>query len=215
MAHTNWRIRGPEFTTCNCAWGCPCQFNALPTHGHCKGFMAVRVDKGHFGDVRLDGLCWAGMVSWPGAIHEGNGTLQWIIDERADGKQREALVSILTGQEAAPGTFFQIFNAVVSTTHEPLFKPIEFDIDINRRTARAVISGLLEARGEPIRNPVTEEEHEARLILPQGFEYTEAEFGSGTVKSGGQIALDTNGTHAHFAMVHWTHDGVDRSTRLA
>jgi hypothetical protein len=22
---------------CNCDWGCPCQFNAKPTHGNCEG----------------------------------------------------------------------------------------------------------------------------------------------------------------------------------
>ena len=31
MAHVDWSIKGPEIATCNCDWGCPCQFNALPT----------------------------------------------------------------------------------------------------------------------------------------------------------------------------------------
>ena len=33
MAHTDWMIRGPEIASCNCSYGCPCQFNALPTDG--------------------------------------------------------------------------------------------------------------------------------------------------------------------------------------
>src|SRR5690242_10480914 len=37
-AKTPWRIAGEEAGGCNCAWGCPCQFNALPTHGRCEGF---------------------------------------------------------------------------------------------------------------------------------------------------------------------------------
>jgi hypothetical protein len=34
------RIAGEEVGNCNCTWGCPCQFNALPTTGHCEAFLA-------------------------------------------------------------------------------------------------------------------------------------------------------------------------------
>jgi len=30
---TPWEIRTIEFANCNCAYGCPCQFNAYPTYG--------------------------------------------------------------------------------------------------------------------------------------------------------------------------------------
>ena len=33
---STWFIKGREFVHCNCAYGCPCQFNALPTHGNCQ-----------------------------------------------------------------------------------------------------------------------------------------------------------------------------------
>jgi hypothetical protein len=36
MADTKWSIKGREFVNCNCSYGCPCQFNGLPTHGHCQ-----------------------------------------------------------------------------------------------------------------------------------------------------------------------------------
>ena len=48
----------------------------------------MQIDKGRFGEVSLDGLTWGVLVSWPGAIHMGNGTFQSIVDARADGKQR-------------------------------------------------------------------------------------------------------------------------------
>ena len=38
-----------------------------------------------------------------------------------------------------------------------------------------MIPDLLESFIEPIRNPATGEEHRARIVLPGGFEYTEAE----------------------------------------
>lgn len=28
-----WLIKGPEIVTCTCDFGCPCQFNSLPTRG--------------------------------------------------------------------------------------------------------------------------------------------------------------------------------------
>jgi hypothetical protein len=51
MATVNWEIRAREFGSCTCAYGCPCQFNAPPTHGHCDAALAMEIDEGHFGDV--------------------------------------------------------------------------------------------------------------------------------------------------------------------
>jgi hypothetical protein len=43
------------------------------------------IEEGYFGAIRLDGLRAALITSWPGAIHEGNGTMQVIIDDRSVG----------------------------------------------------------------------------------------------------------------------------------
>ncbi len=32
-----WHLTGQVIVTCNCDWGCPCNFNALPTQGKCEG----------------------------------------------------------------------------------------------------------------------------------------------------------------------------------
>ena len=74
MAQINWYIEGIEVSNCNCDYACPCQFESRrPTHGDCRGFAAVRIDKGNFGDVALDGLVAALLYAWPGPIYEGNG----------------------------------------------------------------------------------------------------------------------------------------------
>ena len=86
---TSWRIAGEEFGSCNCAWGCPCQFNALPTHGRCEAFLGCLVSDGYFGNTRLDGIRFARLYWWPGAIHEGNGVRRTIVDEQATKEQRE------------------------------------------------------------------------------------------------------------------------------
>jgi hypothetical protein len=36
VAKPAWSIEGPHFINCNCDYGCPCQFNALPKDGYCR-----------------------------------------------------------------------------------------------------------------------------------------------------------------------------------
>lgn len=56
MTFTEWMIRGPSISSCNCSYGCPCQFNALPTNGNCRAAVGMQIEKGHYGKVKLDGL---------------------------------------------------------------------------------------------------------------------------------------------------------------
>ena len=86
-----WMIRGKEFGNCNCAFGCPCQFNSPSTHGHCQGIANVLIEEGNFNDMPLDGLCFVVILKWPGEVADGNGEQQVVIDEHANPDQREAL----------------------------------------------------------------------------------------------------------------------------
>src|SRR5262245_13250077 len=93
--------------------------------GTCRAVLAWRIDDWHWGDVRLDGLHAINTYAWPGAIHEGNGSMQSIIDERANQPQRRALAGIQQGERADPGAImFQIYRTMCVTLHEPLFKLI-------------------------------------------------------------------------------------------
>lgn len=208
MAYIDWSIRGPEVTSCNCNWGCPCQFNSLPSHGHCRAAVAMRIDKGHFGKLRLDGLRWVGVFAWPGAIHEGRGEALPIVDERADAPQREAILKILSGQETEPGaTIFNVFATTFEKVHDPVFAHIEFEADIENRVARFAVDGLVESNVGPITNPVTGEAHCARVSLPHGFEYREAEYASSATHAERPIALDWTKGHSHLTMLHMTQHG--------
>jgi hypothetical protein len=209
MTETNWTIKGREFLHCNCAYGCPCQFNGLPTHGHCRAVGVIQIDDGHHGDTVLDGLTIAMVAAWPGAIHEGHGQVVPVVDERANEDQREALLRIMSGLDTAEGTtFFQVFSTTWETVHDPVFAPIQFDMDIDGRSARVNIPGVMEARGEPIRNPVTGEVHRARINLPDGFEYDTCEVGRGWAKTQGALPIELTDSHAHFARLHMTESGV-------
>ena len=65
---------GPSFGSCNCDYGCPCQFESKPILGHCCGFEAVEILEGRFGDTKLDSLRFVMRSNWPGPIYEGRAT---------------------------------------------------------------------------------------------------------------------------------------------
>lgn len=207
---TPWEIHGQSLANCNCAFGCPCQFNALPTDGTCEAAAGFEVRSGRYGEVALDGLRAGMMIKWPGPIHEGNGQMQIIIDESASPAQREALEKIISGQDTEEmATMWWVFAATAPNRLATLYKPIDLKIDIDKRTGRVAIPGVFELSAEPIRNPVTGAEHRARIDLPQGFEYRIAEMGSGTTKTSGAIALDKNaGTYAQFNELHLSNKGI-------
>jgi hypothetical protein len=209
MVMVDWRIKGVSFGNCNCDYGCPCQFESLPTQGGCQGFAINRIDEGHFGDVKLDGLCVATLYSWPGPIFEGNGALQTVIDERADLAQREAIEKIVHGEETEPGaTHWWVFREMSSTVHETLIMPIEFQVDVDGRTAQVSIPGILESRGEPIKSPVSGEAHRVRIDLPHGIEFRMAEVGTASSKASGAVKLDLKDSYGQFSRLHHTGSGI-------
>ncbi len=211
MTRTDWMIRGPEIVTCNCDYGCPCQFNALPNGGWCTAIGAMQIIAGHYGSVALDGLRWATLAAWPGPIHLGHGSIQRIIDDSADAAQRQALLNIMSGRDSVPGTtFFDVFAAMADTIHPPLFLPIEFEADIESCEGHFRVPGVVEAHTTAIRNPVTGTPHHAKISLRHGFEFSEAECASGSASTQGLITLNTEGAHAHLAMLHLTGHGLVR-----
>lgn len=208
MANAQWRLEGEWLKNCTCAFGCPCDFNARPTNGDCKGFVGMRITKGHYEQTDLSGLSFFVTVAFPGALHEGNGQAQPIIDERATAQQREALFDILSGKSSNEGTLFNIFSLIVTTLHDPVFAPIQFEFDQEARTARVAIPGVLETEVEPIKNPVTGLPHRIQVMMPEGFEHRGAEVASASIRSTAAIAFETQGTHSSLARVVHTPEGV-------
>lgn len=211
MTETQWMFKGREFLNCSCAYGCPCQFNALPTHGYCRAVAGAEIDEGYHGSTRLDGLRFVGIFRWPGAIHEGKGEAAIVVDERATADQRNALLRILSGQDTEAGaTIFNVFASTLEKVHEPIFSRIDFEVDIDKRRARLAVPGVTEGRGEPIKNPVTGANHRVRIDMPEGFEYTLAEAGRGWTKASHPMAFDLSDSYAHFAPLHLSQSGVVR-----
>jgi hypothetical protein len=166
-----------------------------------------RVETGYFGATRLDGATFAGIVSFPGAVHEGNGTMQPVFDEKTTPEQREALAMLMS----APGaTFLEIIAIMCPDQRKPIVAPIEFEADSERRVARIRIPGILDVDIQPIKNPITGEEHRARIDLPNGFEYKQAEVANAGRLSAtceAPLAFSLRDTHSHLNRIDWSNAG--------
>jgi hypothetical protein len=211
MAKDQWVIHGVEYANCNCNWGCPCQFGAPTTYGHCEAVVAGHIEEGAFNETKLDGLDWALLLYWPGEIAQGNGTEQAIIDKRADADQREALRKILHGESTAPGaTHFFVYSSTMSTVLDTLYTPIDLSIDVDARTANLKIGDMVTSVGAPIMSAFDGHATRSGISLPDGFEYTYAEMGNGNTTARAGIKLDLKDSYGQFNLLHMNQDGVIR-----
>lgn len=171
----SWAWEADYLQACNCDYGCPCEFSAPPTLGYCEGTGAWKINKGHFGDLSLDGLAVGFAAHWPKAIHEGNGTLALFIDENASEAQREALVTICSGQ--AGGLPFEILATTFTKVLGPFFAPFDFKFNGNENSVH--VGEHLDIATEDIKNPVTGEPESVRIEHGTGFIFQNAEALSG------------------------------------
>src|SRR5882724_12889716 len=89
---------------------------------------------------RIDGVRFAVLLHFPGALHEGNGSLQRVVDEGATREQREAIEEIASG--AHGGALFEIFAAIAPDVRQTLYLPITIECDRDRRTGTVRIPGI-------------------------------------------------------------------------
>jgi len=80
----SWELEADELVSCNCAYGCPCQFNALPTYGYCEAVAGIAIKRGRFGDVKLiatPSQHFSGRTLW-----DGDRTLwaSWVIESGSE-----------------------------------------------------------------------------------------------------------------------------------
>ncbi|AHD03687.1 DUF1326 domain-containing protein [Leisingera methylohalidivorans] len=205
-----WMIKSHTFGNCNCASNCGCQFNLPSTHGFCQFVEAGYLEDGYFNEVSLTGLKWAFMIIWPGEIAEGNGRELIIIDEYADELQREALKKIILGETGEPGTnHFSVFNSTCSEVFDPVFAPIELEINLSARVAKLDIPGYVKATGEPIVNEFNGDAFHIAIARPSGsFEFTYAEIGRGTASVSGPLEMELEASFAQYCVHHYDQDGL-------
>src|SRR6266436_671852 len=103
-----------------------------------------------------------------------------------------------TGRSSRP-------SAPIWSSHS---SPRSASMSIGRNGKRqSGIKGIAESDIEPIKNPATGEEHRARIALPNGFEYKEAEMGNTVncrVSAGDKLTFQLKNTYAQLNAFDWS-----------
>lgn len=189
----NYHLKGRLLGACNCAWGCACSFEEPPSFGTCEGVYLWQVDSGHYDGVELDGLVISEVSEFPEAIHLGNGTSVYLVDERATEDQRQAIESMV--RKEAP---FSVF--IDLTTQFMGFRYVRFQAMIDGINSHATTPGKLDMHLAPMKNPVTGEDELATLNKPTGFtsQIQELCTTSAFKFDGEDLSVDFPGKYAEF-----------------
>src|SRR2546427_1164138 len=94
---TKFVVEGDYFEACSCKVMSSCIFLAPATEDHCDVFIGWHIRNGKMGDVDLNGLNAALVVSSPKQMTDGGWKLALYIDERASKAQADALTGIFSG----------------------------------------------------------------------------------------------------------------------
>jgi hypothetical protein len=187
----SWKLSGEVLISCNCAFGCPCNFNALPTTGKCEGGWTWHVTRGSFDGVPLDGLNFSIYVNWPGAIHEGNGEGVFLVDERANDRQRAALARLIHGDVGGP---WGVLAWTWPKLHGPVAVP--YEVEFKGIASRVKAGNVLEVESTTIRNPVNNAEVHPGMVLPEGIVVKKADLGCSKVfRVREQVPMDHTGQY--------------------
>ena len=165
-----WNFEAEYIQSCNCAYGCPCNFNALPTLGNCEAFVAWHIKTGMFGKTRLDGVTFAWGLAWPQAIHMGNGAGRVYIDSKASPEQGKAIEAITSGKHG--GGVFTVFPSTFSRAYP--MKAATIDFRFKGHDSSFAVDGIGEVQSEHVRNPVTGAMFEGQIVLPGGLNMKKA-----------------------------------------
>lgn len=198
----NWSVEADYVETCNCDYGCPCNFNGFPTYGFCRSLILFHIRSGNYGSTNLDGLDVVTAVSWPKAIHEGNGTVQWFLTKNISQEQKDAVIAIFSGQAKGDGPF-----ALFAPTYKYILEPqlVDLHVDINGKKSSFSIPGVLDVMLENFVNPVTGEEQDTRIQLPKGFIFKLAEAAKTKIMniSTPNHNFDDSGKNAFYSVVNY------------
>ena len=199
----SWHMKADYVETCNCDFGCPCNFIGFPTYGYCRALVLYHIKEGNYGDsIKLDGLDVIYAVSWPKAIHEGNGTLQLFITKNANEEQRQAIVNIFTGKAKGDGPL-AIFGGTLKYTLDPQY--VEINSKIDGRKSSFSVPGIIDVQVENFINPVTGEEQDTKIQLPKGFIFKLADAAKTKVMRilTPNLNFDDSGKNAFYSVVEF------------
>jgi hypothetical protein len=94
--------------------------------------MVYRIDRGHHGDISLDGLRFALVIRSGRVMSDGGWVFGCVVDEKASEAQRQALAGIVSGTVGGPPQMIR--DNLVSDFRGVEFRRIDFTMDGLRRT---------------------------------------------------------------------------------
>lgn len=188
---TKWALQGVGYEFCNCQPGCTCNFSGFPTSsdGSCKAMVANVMSSGFCGEVDMAGAKCLALLDWPKAIHDGGGKAVFVVDPATTSQeQTDALAQICTGALGGEpwsilSTTFEVAGLVQAT----------ITIEDNGIDSKVTVDGIASATGRSLRNPVTDEPHEAHIVMPDGFIWRDGLCGVGSFEAaaeGVSLAFD-------------------------
>lgn len=195
-----WKMNVNYYEACNCELGCPCNMSGFPSHGKCEGSVCFLVTAGERDGVDLAGAKVATSVKWPGAIHEGNGSMVVFID--ATPEQQQALIPILMAED--PGLPWEILVTTVSEIHGPYFEAIELTGD--GTDSRIRVGDKLDIQMTTFIDPVTGDKHEVHMVLPTGFIFQDGRICTTSTNrlDADGVTFDHAGKNAYYSEVEWS-----------
>ncbi|MEV0948196.1 DUF1326 domain-containing protein [Rhodococcus sp. NPDC049939] len=187
---TRWALKGHAYEFCNCVPGCTCYFSGFPSSadGSCQNLLCLDIRQGSCGDVNLTGVKSVVVLDFPRAIHEGGGKTVLIVDPDATEEQVDTLHQIITGAfGGAPWTFLAGTYEVIGRARAP----ISFEGTGVKATMTA--EGFGRATGDSLKDPVTGEDHQVQIVLPEGPILRKGECGVGSFE------IEVEGLHYGYA----------------
>ncbi len=205
-----WTIETEYIQSCNCAYGCPCNFNALPDKGGCHAITGYHVRKGAFDGTKLDGVTVAWGLWWPKAIHMGNGVSRLYIDH-ANAAQTKAVEEIWGGKHG--GGVFQVFN----TTFKKVLpaKAAKIDWKFDGYQSGFTVEGIGSVESEAIKNPVTGATWNGHIAIDTGINWKKALVTSIkklTLHDEAELNFDYENTAGFVTVTKYTEKGPVEST---
>lgn len=197
---TSWSLTGVGYEFCNCQPGCTCNFSGFPTSSDdsCKAMVANVISSGRCGDVDLSGVTAVAIIDWPRAIHDGGGKAVFVVDPATSDEQVNALAQIYTGQLGGEPW------SILATTFEVAgLVKAKITIEDKGIDSTVRVDGIGEGTGRSLRNPVTDEPHEAHIVMPDGFIWTDGLCGVGSFEASAE------GLQLEFSDTNWIRYGFD------
>ena len=145
-----WRLTGTYYTPCSCNVGCPCLLGEMEgDRGWCSGALVFDVRGGSVDGTDVGGTKVALAADWPSGFLAGNGTGRLYFDPEVSQEQRNALGSVLSGEQ---GGVFEILSSLVPDILPAREASIEIQTD-EEETTRIKVGDFGALVVQPLRGP--------------------------------------------------------------